>query len=870
MSVYDIYSDEMGNFVRMLREQLKLTDGEQAALVLRSVLKAKQKKEAQKEEVKTDDYREFRLLCRGLVKMQCFSVILRFMNGVFKKWDHYDLLGIREVLSRIEVREGYTLDRLCQDYFLTVRDAMHRLDGDKELPEDVDLYSDQLDAYFDMNHDSGYHMCTVLPKVIGEKVYGMTLDTKIITEADVDTLVAKVRGAAGEAEPDVSAFEQDMGLPGALLPVFAACEVNGRKELCHCILEKYVLPCLAQVPWQQENRPEIPRLAVITGVYADYMQSLLVRQLPRLVDSDMHPQYLELVFRAEATGRGDPALFAYAGSHVTEYCSAHRELAVCWAATFHNGAALLGRILPEHMYSFHLSVIPYLLHFAGEEQQAAEFLLSHYNDLRQIDKRRPFVLTVLIRSILSATRPETANTLYGIYSYEMDRSRREKPRILELIKGMHQFMEEAKICVVQTGEWVRETGVLWEELLFGDGVIDGLLQRVQAAFLTGDVPQWEDYRTLIRCVEAFSHYSGIHLGILRLPPQDGYDKLDYKLPRHLMLRGQGLLRQVEEGKLFYSSMMQEQTRRDIHVHLQSHIFKLQRQLISDSLSRVARMKQALSGKEDEEQTLAAIQRIADELNDMLLSSTLGRDDAGRKINDLLDTFVQTCLTPADDPDLLQKVPAIRDDIYNYLVTSEVVFRMLEGKNDPAMDFSAALISLTKALELVMNYIYSRMNVHNYTTLDAGLRKEVFDKNGNKKASLTMGPCITLLKDARYINVAPFFHTSTLVEQSTYSDPHYARWGGDTVLDIPKLAQFGSIPIHINGYRNGAVTEEVMHFTTDPVFNRRLLAKALEYIKDNYRNPAAHKDILGIDKVRSCHQLLVEGEYLLWILLSIIK
>jgi hypothetical protein len=511
-----------------------------------------------------------------------------------------------------------------------------------------------------------------------------------------------------------------------------------------------------------------------------------------------------------------------------------------------------------------------MLYFAGEQERAAEFLLSHYNDLRSIDKRKPIVLTVLIRSILSATRPETANTLYGIYSYEMDRSRREKPRMVAHIRGMLQVAEDAKAVIAQSGGKVVETGVCWEELLFGDGQINGMLARGWAAVRGGNVPNLEDYRHLVRTVDGLCFSGGIHLGILGLPPQDGYDKLDFSLPRPLVLRGQGLLEQVQEAKHFYSSMLQEQTRRDIHIYLQSHIYNLQQQLITDSLTRVTKLKQELSGKEDEEQTLKAIQEIAEELNNMLLSTTLGRDDASRRVHDLMNTFARTCLDPADDPDLLQKVPAIRDDINNYLVTSEVVFRMLEGKRDSTMDFSAALISLTKALELVMNFIYSRMNVSNYSTLDPGIRKEVLDKNGNPKASLTMGPCIMLLKDARYINVAPFFNTTTLLEQNAYSDPHYARWGGDTVLDISKLSKFSSIPIHINGYSHGAPTEEVMHFGTSDTINRRLLAKALEYIKDNYRNPAAHKDILGIDKVRSCHQLLVEGEYLLWILLSIIR
>ena len=53
-------------------------------------------------------------------------------------------------------------------------------------------------------------------------------------------------------------------------------------------------------------------------------------------------------------------------------------------------------------------------------------------------------------------------------------------------------------------------------------------------------------------------------------------------------------------------------------------------------------------------------------------------------------------------------------------------------------------------------------------------------------------------------------------------------------------------------------------------NRMLLAKALMYVKDHYRNKVAHKDPVPMTKVEECQKILLQSQYLLWICLYILK
>ena len=60
------------------------------------------------------------------------------------------------------------------------------------------------------------------------------------------------------------------------------------------------------------------------------------------------------------------------------------------------------------------------------------------------------------------------------------------------------------------------------------------------------------------------------------------------------------------------------------------------------------------------------------------------------------------------------------------------------------------------------------------------------------------------------------------------------------------------------------------FGRNAISNKRLLRNALDYVRENFRNKAAHKEAVSKNVYQEAEQILLSAEYLLWILLYIMK
>lgn len=216
--------------------------------------------------------------------------------------------------------------------------------------------------------------------------------------------------------------------------------------------------------------------------------------------------------------------------------------------------------------------------------------------------------------------------------------------------------------------------------------------------------------------------------------------------------------------------------------------------------------------------------------------------------------------------------AEQNEYKNYLITSEIVYRMLSRRKDAAeLYFSPALIPLTKAMELVLNLVFQRIpfaesNMDDYS-------KKYYFYNGNKKSSIEFGPCINLLKDSSII----------FVNLNSRGD-YVLSWGnnrfkvsgrsrfldlnGYKVITFDRLKAFKGLSILIEPKpKQPAIS---VAFTNDTEHNRMLFVKGLEYVKNNYRNIVAYKDGISLQTVEDCRKILLQTESLLWILFYIIN
>lgn len=818
-------------------------------------------------------------LCKVLVRHQHYGPILGYVHDIFCNREEMDLVALQELLSEVNVRQGYTLAQLCQDYLRDVH-ASYLVEfadfADEEpIAADVDLFRNCPE---DIQLQEGNYptLRQVLPRSVLKHVFGM--EREQLCAADVDAVVALARQQAQAAHdanyrwmedvnrssetkgrfqrlvpPQFTDYQRDMVLPGVLTPIFMAAELRGDAELCYYLLENYLFPTLTLVPWEEAANESLPIFAKTVYYCAEYLESLMYHTSgPLKVSIFTRPDdYLSKTFYYEALGKGDRSQYRYVTDSLAAYCHRHATLFSQWAQILRRGGKWLTKEFRLEGYSFHVLNTAFLLFFSGQVEEAADFFLKLHKHLDTATMQNPQFRILLVRYILSVPRLETANALYGLFSYELDRTQQDRGAVRRLSLQMIRFMQEARAYILENNQHTIEDRVPWFHILFGTGAMDQFLEQCAAHLDSNDILPGHLFAQLRDFVRAFSYPTGIHLAWLGLKNRDNYDKLPGALPQTLVRQGQACYAQAYEAQLFYDCQSIAEPLRNINLHLQNHLYKLQCRQVKENLLRVNALKKSIPEDMDEahrERLLEEIGGIAKDLMDTMQSAQLGRPEIERKITALREDFVEKYL--GGDVDLMQKLPEqTRRDVHNYLVTSNLVFQMMSAQNDESLDYSAALISMTKALELVMAHIYSRLDIKEYPGMKDESREYYFEKDGTPKKVQTLRPCIEVLKGM----------------------DRFDQWGGHAVLDLRMLDLFADIQLRTGEDKLGQpklrqLKQGKKHMGT----NAEVLMLALMYICNNYRNRSAHTDVVTITHVQECQQLLIDGQKLLWIVLAIMK
>ena len=817
----------------------------------------------------------FKAFCKDLIRQHQYIAVMEFVYGAMKLHDKYDLAAIYDQISQVEIREGYHLAQLCLDF---AREVQSRNEFSEPIPEDADLYHvypEKLKLWGG-GRDFYYAMVATLMK----QVYQLEYTEDQLCESHIDALVAQVRRGeetayaqvcaeimADNAEseeltakhnypftrcplPQFTDFDRDHAIPNMLVPFVKVAELNGDIDLCYRILERYVMPVLAEAPWEQPEQNLLSSMASSVRTYGDYLLALFYREFPFFgLDGATDPGYLSKEFYYEAIGKGSVSKYRYTNARIQEYSRKHCRLYGFWADVLDQGGQELKAVQNPNTYDFLLLHVPYALFCGGEKEKSARFLLRHYGELSSEERSKPHYPILLTRSVLESSHSDMANALYGLFCYELGRIERERKTVRELSYDMLNFLRDARQYILEANEHtLGEDQISWFQILFGDGRSDAYFRECRDILEKGELLPVVKFNTVCKHVRAFSHPTGVHLGWLNLPSYDNYDKLPNALSQKLTHQGQGYWGLIDEAKMYYVRTAQLEPLRNIDLHLQNHLFKLQRAEVTSNLARVRALKLALpedATEGEQEDLLKDISAIADDLASLTMGSSM-RPEAERKITALRQDFEEKYLQ--GQVDLMQKLPEkVRADVHNYLVTSTMVFNMMEARDDDTLDYSAALISMTKALELVMVHVYSRFDVQAYEGMDAETQSYYFEK-GQPRKTQTLRPCIEALKGDRF-----------------------DAWNGPAVLDMSILGLFQDIEILIG--RDKADQPRIWRFLPSKKKrkeNREKLILALGYICENYRNRSAHPDVVTLMQVKECQQLLIDGQKLLWILLAILK
>ena len=862
---------------------------------------------------------------RKLAELHHFEPIFMFVHQMFRYRKGKNMVYLKEILSEVPIvydsGEQSTLAQLVEIYAQTLQENVSARYGftPKTNIKGIDIFTDCPDELFKRTINQAEIIRYVVGAGLLASVY---VAHNLICEEAVDEMVISIRQKAEEAHrrehrqihdgegedpgdgeknnraiPELSVFERDLAIPGMLLPfVKTEARIEGKQELCFYMLEKYVFPVLEAAPWDEERNRDIPCLAQIVRTYADYVHALQRWSLPNTDDvhspkevkaAHMHApaevlaakyeQYVNKTLYNEALGLGDPEEYRYTNRKWVEYAQRHATAFKQWANILLKGERILKQTLGAEEYSFHMLNTPYMLCLNGQTEEACQFLLMHYGDLGEYELRKPHLIILLVRCIRNASRLETANALYGLVSYELDRIRWDEYRHRELTFRMLQFLRDARTHIQERNEYAIAEGISWFDILFKIRNIDGVLALCEEELRNHEILNEELFQKLYQIVDAFSYHTGIHLGWLGLPKYDNYDKLDGALSNELLLRAQGCVAEGKNSKVFYARWGQLATLRSIDLHLQLHLSQKQKEGVKEKLALVNQLKEKMRNKEMDEAQREAFLKEIEAITEELVATARGarqwRPEVEREIAENRRAFEEKYANVlGENNDLMNKLEEnVRKDVQNYLVTSNMVFKMMrtqhegESRDDKNLDYSAALISMTKALELVMKHIYIKVNhvnkdgkIYQYSGMKdndwsyyAWWDKKT-ETNVVKIDNQTLQPCINILMDRKRIKA----------------------WKIRKVLNLERLKEFGEIQgldvTTLDTYK-GKEIENYRNQKNDPEMHSvSKLRLALGHVCQKYRNGSAHTGVITLVNVEECQKMLITGQNLLWIVLAIMK
>lgn len=855
----------------------------------------------------------FKHICQKLTELEAYSVIIYFMYGVFLHHEEYDLKHFYEVLSDIKVSPNIKLSDLCSEFFVYSKLIERNYDITEDEKKNIlnisiekaeQLYFENISEHYKVRTYAPNTIVNILPEFICFRVYDYSINMKVFGKEDLEYLIESVltkrqrkieeiakrideqnaliekenREMGGKVflgkfvKEKITYYDTHCVVPGLILPIFKALEVEGKKEFCYEILNDYVLKIFAETPWEYKTKPELQVMVALFASYCDFIFSLENYDV-KMNYTNPVPIYNSEQFMCEIIGKND----GYFISKGKQLFKDYSKIGVEFASIIKRGKEYMKPILRREIYSFLIAHTAYILYCSGQNKMAVNHLLMHYDDIDVSDKRKLYFQVTLGRCILSCEQLEPANSLYGYFNYEMDRHERGKMDIFYHINSMLCFLEDAKEYIRLKGEYTITTNESWYDILYKDGKIDSVVAQIKEKNDKKILVDESLFNQMINIISAYSYPTGIRLGLLGLPNYDDYDKLENALSATLKMRANGYIDKLEEYRAYFQSKSQLSIRQDVNIIMQHHMSKLVKNTIEDSIQKISLLKkkyydetvknsdESVENNSDEFEKL--LDDICNELSAKLQYNNSGRTEIENYILDIQKEFIERYCHDYDGFDLIQKLPLeLRTNVLNYLVTSETVFRILSSRKDAdELDFSAALISLTKVVEVILNYIFSKMDVIYDSKMDPTFVKNFF-YNGQPKGSIEFGPGIFLLKDSKKI-IVESEKDNKLKNTGKFEVKHFSLWKGNDVIDISKLKKYQDIDMKVSGYNNKT---SVMHFTNDDIHNRMLLAKALEYIKDNYRNTMAHKDMIKLTKLKEGRELLILTENMIWILLDILK
>lgn len=849
--------------------------------------------------------RNFLKTCKKICELGCYQFILSLITVVFENPEVYDIEMLGKTLNNVKITDGYSLQDLCSDFYKELitaspEDFENGVEEANHILNVANLFDNQITLPRLQNSYCRPHMEAAL-HVICSKIYTKSnINPTDITKKDIDSLVVSIRNEEesifNKEIADIKARRlvqeerekkkgsplilgkvvvpkftddiRDKKLPGILSLVFTFLEVTNKNDLCFYILSEYVFPYFVKYAWIDGDETS-ECFAIILKIYSDLLFAVLrnndspLTKLSTLSEENLCKSISD-----------EP------GEDLVKYAKKSKSSLVLWAKILHRSKKFIKPVLEDDNYDYyssHIASTAYLLTLADEYTISSQLLIDHYNDIKTHNKDFHYSTVALVKNILYSEDLNTANTLYGYFCSGEATYKREYQLMRDLINEILFFLQEAESYIKENDQLYTVNSRRVYDILYADDRIKSVEDSLSECYKINTIPDKNLCQKLSNILLGFGTPEGIALGKFA----------DRNNPYELCMLRDTSEEYIEDGLSVSlrrtAERLYKETERFTHIHnitiiknfhqafdllIQNKLIEMRKKAILQSTTEFSRIRNL---EKDSDTITEMIITETERLVSMFKPNVYDRKVTEKLINESHDKFCNEQY-PGEKKDLFSTLPDhLRIEIWNYLVTAEMIFRYLKEQNDPDLDYTPALISLTKALEFVLFEAYKKFDISDLN-VDADIKKFTLDKNNNKCSHLELGNLIYLLKDGSRISLDKSNRTVFYNKNSCYSTSHFDKWNNG-VFNISELAKFTKLDIIVTDYQKDKEPFAV-HFSPKGKLdsektNRAILARTLEHIKETYRNPAAHKDKMKETAVESCRKLMLETEQILWILLAII-
>lgn len=834
--------------------------------------------------------------CKKLLDYGDYSDILQLSCLVFSYPEIYNKDCLLEVLRKLGV------DKLCAIFYanyayLLINQQEDNLVHFTDETVDINEYLSQPAPHF----ERPYSLTRLIPTFVSKLVYHVDMCVDNVTEDDFEKLVATVRSEAmtnhlrkleevtranreiedSEAEelrlgheshyeriyvktPTKSDFEKKS--VGVLKDWMKALFLNSEQwGLAFKLVENYILVIVNEM--------------LASGDYE--VAGLVLDTVSDFLEGNMKPQYSSFLYRTvkdainpmRSQSSVEDELFREYTCQTTTYLGIARNMADEYGRI---GILLKDILLTHHKeikqnmlddrYDFLTFFTVVLLQSNDSSDLAEQYLVDMFDEI-SLGYRRTIMLQVLLMNcILNSDNFKNINILNGFFNYEMDRPNRDLTFLETIYSGMISFMLEAKAEIQAKNAYTEDSNRSWFDVLYGDGRIDAFV-REQNEMIDNNLIEKVDGTELRRFVFAFSFNSGIYLGALGLKNEDGYDKLPGAISFQLQKRGQLFLSKYDDMLSFEQAIVLHNVNENVNIIVQRRLYHLLKEVAEDSLRRIQEIKRNASGK-NEQETLELIDSIVQDLTEQIMLSARGRDYIERKLDDSQADFVRKYSLNLSQGVLLDRLPLeCRNAISECLVTSQYVFDIISTRDfREEVDYSTAVIPLTKAIECFFHQVFEQLKKGGLTkevdNVEEEYKKAFWFKDNDKdkmflKKTLEFGSALYLIKKNKSLDI----EDGSIKWKGKIKYDFYSKQNVRQYLKLAKLKSFAEmeLPVLVNHHRLTA------KFTNDDEHNRMVLYAALDYIRDEFRNKCAHKDLMSKERAEECRKILLDAQQLLWVL-----